>query len=886
MAYRVRGECVRVALIRLAGVLVTGGMLGACGGGGGSVSIGGGQGPDPVVLDIPIAYVARPLPVNGQGQLMAADARRLRTFNVGADLWVRERAAPGSAARNVTGAVTRGQYDIRDLESSWDGAKLLFAMRGPIVPGGDEEDQPTWNIWEYELASDSLHRVIASDSTAEEGHDVAPHYLPDGRIVFSSTRQRATGAVLIDEGKPQYAGLDEDRREPAFVLHVMDADGSNIHQVSFNQSHDLDPTVLSSGQVAFTRWDNAGGVNSMSLYRMNPDGTDLQLLYGANSHDTGTNGATVQFLQPRELADGRLLAILRPFTALSQGGNLVAIDTARYVDNTQPLAADIGILTGPAQAAATINDALTDGGISPRGSYAAAWPLHDGTGRLLVSWSQCRVLEAARPMPCTAERLAASGAQAAAPIYGVWVYDPRDNTQLPVVVPEEGAMYTDVVALELRALPPVIFDKENTGELDAALLAEGMGLIKVRSVYDIDGVPSRNIAATADPAATTADQRPARFLRLEKAVAIPDRLVRNFNAAAFGVSGGQGMREILGYTMIEPDGSVVVKVPANVPLALSVLDRYGRRTSARHQNWLQLRPGEVRSCNGCHDTREQLSHGRDGLFASAWAGATVDGQPFPHASPALFADMGETMAEARARISCGTDACAAIVPGMDIRFDDVWTDAAASGRPPDAGFAWRYADLTTPAPASAGCQLAWTPQCRATINYETHIHPLWAVNRQVLDGGGMVVADHSCTSCHSAVDGGGGAQVPAAQLDLSAGASDLRPAYFKSYAELFVADNEQTLSGGALQDVLVPQLDPDTGQPVVDPDTGDPLYSNVTVNPVMSTAGALGSPGFFNRFLPGGSHAGWLTGAEIRLLAEWVDLGGQYYNNPFDAPLN
>lgn len=875
MAYRVRDERVRIDFLKTAVVLGAGALLGACGGGG--VGVGSGQGPDPVVPDIAIAYVARPLPANGQGQPVPADARRLRSFNPGAELWVRERAAPAAAARNVTGAMTQGQYDIRDVEPSWDGERVIFAMCGPIIPGADDEDQPKWGIWEYDRVRDVLRRVISSDVIAAAGHDVAPHYLPDGRILFSSTRQRQTGAVLVDEGKPQYAGLDEDRREPAFVLHVMDADGGNIHQVSFNQSHDLDPTVLSSGEVAFTRWDNAGSVGEMSLYRMNPDGTGLQLLYGANSHATGTGGATVQFLQPREMADGRLLTILRPFSALSQGGNLVVIDTAQYVDNTQPLATDIGILTGPAQVAATVNDALTDGSISPRGTYAAAYPLHDGTGRLLVSWSQCRVLDGGRPMPCTAERLAVPGAQAAPPIYGIWVYDPRDSTQLPVVAPLEGVMYTDVVALESQPLPPVIFDKENTGELDPGLLAEGVGLIRIRSVYDIDGVASRDIATTADPSLTTADQRPARFLRLEKAVAIPDRTVLDFDNSAFGASAGQGMREILGYTMVEPDGSVVVKVPANVPVAISVLDAQGRRISARHQNWLQLRAGEVRSCNGCHDPAAQLSHGRDGLFNSVWAGAALDGQPFPHANPALFADSGETMAEARARISCATD-CAAITPGVDLRFDDVWTDAVASGRAPDASFTASYADLTTPAPTTAGCLAAWTPQCRITINYEAHIHPLWAVNRQVLDGNGMVVADHTCTSCHNVVDGNGAAQVPAGQLDLSAGASDLRPEYFKSYVELFFGDNEQELNGGALQDVLV--------QVGVDPDTGDPIFAPVPVSAVMSTAGALQSPGFFNRFLNGGSHAGWLSAAELKLLAEWVDLGGQYYNNPFDAPLN
>jgi hypothetical protein len=52
----------------------------------------------------------------------------------------------------------------------------------------------------------------------------------------------------------------------------------------------------------------------------------------------------------------------------------------------------------------------------------------------------------------------------------------------------------------------------------------------------------------------------------------------------------------------------------------------------------------------------------------------------------------------------------------------------------------------------------------------------------------------------------------------------------------------------------------------------------------MSTAGANASGRFFDRFAPGGSHAGWLTPAELKLLSEWLDIGGQYYNNPFDAP--
>ena len=300
MRYRPPGALVRAITRSIAAVLVT--LVAACGGGG----VGGGQDPDPVVLDVAIAYVKRPVPVDDQGAVQPSDVREMRTFNPGADLFVRERAAASAAEINVTDRITQGSglYDVRDLEMSFDGASVVFAMRGPFEQGAPEEDQPTWNIWEYTLGTDVLRRVISLDLNAETGHDVAPHYLPDGRIIFSSTRQRQSKAVLLDEGilleqaKPQFDAQDEDRREPAFVLHVMNSDGSDIHQVSFNQSHDLDPTVLANGQVLFSRWDNAAANSEFNLYRMNPDGTALELYYGAQSHATGTNGATIQFVQP------------------------------------------------------------------------------------------------------------------------------------------------------------------------------------------------------------------------------------------------------------------------------------------------------------------------------------------------------------------------------------------------------------------------------------------------------------------------------------------------------------------------------------------------------------------------------------------------------------
>ena len=177
----------------------------------------------------------------------------------------------------------------------------------------------------------------------------------------------------------------------------------------------------------------------------------------------------------------------------------------------------------------------------------------------------------------------------APPLYGIWIFDPRDLTQRPVLQPTEGVRYSDVVLLAPRApLPAVILDAVAGVDYDPVLAAgaENVGILNIKSVYDLDGadVAPGGITALRDPAQTIADERPARFLRVEKAVGLPDDEVRDFRDTAFGVAGGLGMREILGYAPIEPDGSVQIKLPAGVPLAVSVVDRNGRRIWPQHLN--------------------------------------------------------------------------------------------------------------------------------------------------------------------------------------------------------------------------------------------------------------------------------------------------------------
>ncbi|MBL4632009.1 MAG: PD40 domain-containing protein, partial [Paraglaciecola sp.] len=422
------------------------------------------QDPDPVLVDVPIAFIKRPAPLNEDSVLVSKDLRILNDFLPGATLLIKARASVSALETNISDRAffTEQQilaasqtsplagYDVKDLSVSYDGTRLLFVMRAPEIEDADDDEQPSWNIWQYDLTQDSLIRVIPSDLDAEFGQDTSPAYLPDGRIVFSSTRQQANQALLLDEGKPQYQALDENRDEIASVLHVMDSDGNNIQQISFNQSHDLDPMVLSSGnssgKILFSRWDNAANNNSINIYQMNADGSALEIVYGRHSHNSELTEQALQFTQLTEQPNGLLLAAIRPFVSNNWGGEYVNIDIANFIDNNMPVASQSGS-NGQAQEPALFDNILIDGNISPGGRFSAVYPLWDGSQRVLFSWSQCRVYDPAQVLaqgdvrvilPCDDELLANPLTQSAPLIFGLWMYDPIENTQLIINVPEEG----------------------------------------------------------------------------------------------------------------------------------------------------------------------------------------------------------------------------------------------------------------------------------------------------------------------------------------------------------------------------------------------------------------------------------------------------------------
>ncbi|MEP6873645.1 MAG: hypothetical protein ABI887_04725, partial [Burkholderiales bacterium] len=547
-------------------------MLAACSGGSTSDS-----NTVTVAGDVPIAYAMR---VN----TISMNPTNGGPTAPGGDLMIREKSSASATEHNITAQFTQGKGDATGPEVSYDGKKIVFAMRCPTDNTSTIDGKPActghWNIWEYDmttggLAGGSFRRITSST----DSDDVDPAYLPAGKgYVFSSNRQDKSH---INQALGQtYFALDEYERERVFNLHTVDSKGENLAQISFNQSHDRSPTVRLNGDIMFSHWDHVGGRNHFKVFRAKPDGTDLFVLYGA--HSEGNSFLHPRDMDPKGKYAGFLASDLMPLSRTHEGGALVFIDAANYSEQNTP--ANSGVPATGGQSYPTAQVLNFGGGVSQYGRVTTPFPLWDGTDRVLVSYTPCEVSRAGVVVSCAtltdaektrlgddnrlvADEEADELKDNVPPSYAVYMFDPAKQTWLIVAAPPKGFMYTKPVALLPRTEP----NAPDPTNVDADLATKGMGLLEVRSVYDTDGLgrmgdtvltgadlPAGCTAAIAkttpadpldtrsqvadlvrmkDPADAAYGCAPARFVRAVRAVAPP--------------AGMTGMRSAIGETEFE-----------------------------------------------------------------------------------------------------------------------------------------------------------------------------------------------------------------------------------------------------------------------------------------------------------------------------------------------
>ncbi|GMR20823.1 MAG: hypothetical protein BMS9Abin36_1420 [Gammaproteobacteria bacterium] len=827
--------------------------------------------------DFPLAYVKRDVGAAGNPTDSVI-------FRAGGDLYVRDKSASSGEERNVTASQTQGQGDVSDPEVSYDGSKILFTMRRP----GDS----SWRIWEADIAAYlnnkgagiPLRQVMDASQNLDAGNDVDPAYLPDGRIVFVSDRlQKSSDDTIATQ--PGYRYRDEYEREVVTALHVMDADGTNVRQISFNQSHDRNPTVLSSGEVMYSRWDHVGGRNQFTIFISNPDGTGLFVKYGAHSGVTS-------FLSPREMQNGKVIADAMPLSRTSEGGALMVIDINNFSEAGEPVDTSV---TGSGQSQPTFVSVDPGARVSTTGRYRTPYPLWDGSNRVLVTKTLPRLQDVTEISLITG--LPETNQQEKTPVYGIWVLDMNTQVERLVVNPpvdsngDAGLMITDPIALMPRPAPNVISDKT----LDPVLAARDTAVLSVRTVYDTDrrnhmnnntltnydintkGATIPTVPAPVDDTRSvvadipmlktmSAGTRAARFVRIAKAVPTP------------GGSGGARetigetdfeMQQIVGYQEIAPDGSLSIEIPADTPVGISVIDEKGRQLQT-HTSWIQARPGETRTCNGCHSPRRGAAI-NPGITSSDtivpgtdMTGNMNDIRYYHDIGPGgdqLPAKLGQVMSETRVDVD-NFPGDIALRPHP--RYDDVWH--AMGSKDPADGFELNYAGLSAmPTMASRDpardCSVTWTVDCTITIDYPDHIQAIWNAR--------------GCTACHDGVGSGG----TDPYLDLRGGVGIVAATgRYPSYETLMVGPVVIDPATG------LPVLQENNGVVEVQRETGmvqtgfarGSRLVEVLSGDELAAAGAANDTG-------GTDHTVMVNASELRLISEWADIGGQYYNSPFNA---
>jgi len=183
------------------------------------------------------------------------------------DIKARPMLAPGKLPKG----------SVRNPDLHYDAEKVVFAFCDHTRQG-----HKRFFIYEAALDGSTVRQITGTprDPLKTSGdratvliEDNDPCYLPDGDIMFTSTRCQSYGRC--------HGG----RYNPAWTLYRMKSDGSGIRQISFNNENEYEPAVLNDGRIVFTRWEYTFRHEMFfhMLWWCRPDGTEVSNFYGADT---------------------------------------------------------------------------------------------------------------------------------------------------------------------------------------------------------------------------------------------------------------------------------------------------------------------------------------------------------------------------------------------------------------------------------------------------------------------------------------------------------------------------------------------------------------------------------------------------------------------------
>jgi hypothetical protein len=475
----------------------------------------------------------------------------------GGGLFVLDAPGQSLACRQLAaGALPPGSY--QHPEVSFDGKRILFAYCHAESAPADRESCLDRFYHLCEMGADGAGlRQLTSGSF----DDFAPRCLPDGRIVFVSTRRG--GFHRCGRGPC-----------PTYTLAVAQADGSDPHPISFHETHEWDPVVLADGQILYTRWDyvDRHAVFYEQLWTTRPDGSGVRAFYGNNTF----NPVGVWEARPVP-GSTRIMATAAAHHAMT-AGSIILLDIARGRDGLAPITrltpdalfpeSEVPIANHASPAAWS---ARLDGQPPALPPEQARWPGHCyrtpfplSEKYFLAAYSFDSLIGEPDPNPAN--------------MFGIYLVDCFGNKELLHRDPAISSLWP--VPLRARPRPPVIACQLQTNGV-------GEGTFFLQDVHQ------------------SWPPLPANSVRRLRIVQVLPKTTWHINEPPVGLANASPGKQVLGTVPVESDGSACFRAPAKVALAFQALDELGEAVQVM-RSVTYLQPGETASCVGCHEPRQSV----------------------------------------------------------------------------------------------------------------------------------------------------------------------------------------------------------------------------------------------------------------------------------------
>ena len=493
---------------------------------------------NPVLDFSQLLLIDQPLP-RGPESLHEAIHRMGIMAVPGGRLLVLDGLHPGGSPRQLA-PQKPGSFWRPDL--SFDARKVLFCYK--------PHDEKSFHLYEINLDGSGLKQL-----TDSEYDDVDPIYLPDGHIIFTTTR----GNSYVRCGPFIYS----------YILARCDADGRNVYLISYNGEPDFVPALLNDGRVVYSRWE----YTDKPLWR-------LQKLWTTNQDGTGTaHFWGNQSVWPDHLSEPRPIPGSRRVMFSGVGhhdwwsGSIGIVDPDRgrdYPHGLTKVTADLRWpeVSPPPQDPKEADDYHASGRFT---GYKTAYPLSEED--FLVS---------------------ARGEGGKFRLYLMDVHGNRD------LVYEGVHNVWHAMPVKPRPTPPPQPDRVVWPGTGKDRKAVEPGLFFSADVYQ--GVPDL-------------PRGMVKYLRVfqmdYKTYSTWNKTYRN-SGPPVSIVQEEGVKRILSEVPVEADGSVSFAAPAGRALYFQLLDA-DRRCLQTMRSFTGLMPGEQRGCVGCHEMHSTTPPRQGGL---------------------------------------------------------------------------------------------------------------------------------------------------------------------------------------------------------------------------------------------------------------------------------